>query len=366
MLALFARRSKTVRNAVDAHRLRFLALAAVFIIVQSLIVILSWAAMNAVDVARAFASGEASYSKVQKAAIISLLEFGASHDPAHFQAYEDQLARALAARDTRLALESARPDFATATEGLVKLGVDRDDTFAMNVAFVLFKDWGPIAKAAAVWRDADALILELRTIGEEVRKAVADRAPHDRIAPLLASATALDRKLTTLERAFAAHMREAARGIGNATLALMALGAVLLVAAGLLAAWRISRKGARSEQRALVSEDRFKGYTDIASDWSCELNETLTITYLSDRFQWATGVPATRVMGHVWTDIARRPWIRMETGSHFDVLAERRPFRVIACATLRPTAPSAIGRSRAAPSAMMRGASRATASPAAT
>src|SRR5262249_10880973 len=154
----FARRSTTVRTTADAHRRRFLALAIVFVVAQSLIVLLCWGALYAVDVARAFASGEATYAKAQKASVISLLEYETSHDPAHYAVFTRQIGRNLAARDARIALERDMPDFDAATAGLLKLGIAREDTFAMNVGFVLFKDWGPIAKAADAWRNADAQI----------------------------------------------------------------------------------------------------------------------------------------------------------------------------------------------------------------
>jgi PAS domain S-box-containing protein len=327
MLALFARPNSRGRNAVDAHRRRFLALAALFATVQLLIVLMSWMALSAVDVARAFASGEATYAKAQKSAFISLLEFEASRAPQHIEAFDRQIARALAARDAREALERPRADFTAAAAGFVKLGIDRDDTFSMSLAVVLFKDWGPLANAMTQWRAADVRTAELAAIGAEMRKAVAAHAPRAQIAPLLARAAAIDVDLTHLEHTFAAHMRVAAQDIRKISLAFLVIGAVLVVGAGLTGAWRISRNGAESEQRALVSEDRFKGFTEIASDWFCELDENLNIAYLSDRFQEETGVPAKLVIGQAWATLARRPRIKVETPSHFDDIAAHRPFR---------------------------------------
>ncbi|MDZ4870501.1 MAG: ATP-binding protein [Alphaproteobacteria bacterium] len=324
MLAMFARRS---RNAVAAHRDRFRRLVAIFAGVQLLIVLLSWMALSTVDVARSFASGAAFYAEAQKSAVISLLEFEASRDSRHIEAFDREMARALAAGDAREALERPRPDFDAASAGFIKLGIDSSDTFAMNVGFVLFKDFGPLADAVALWQTADARMAELAATGDKVRKAVAVRAPHDQIAADLARAAAIDEELTDLERAFAARMREAAQSIRDVALALVLLGTLLLAAAGLIGAWRISHQGADSEKRALVSEDRFEGFTEIASDWLCELDENLNITYLSDRFQESTGVPNKLVIGHPWATLARRPWIKIETPTHFDDLAAHRPFR---------------------------------------
>ncbi len=327
MLALFARRTSHVPNAIDARRRRFFALAAVFVVVQLLIVLLSSAALEAVDVARAFATGEASYSKAQKAAIISLLQFDISREPEHYRTFERELARTLGARDARVALERPHPDFTAAEIGLVKLGIDRGDTFSMSLVFVWFKNWRPIASAAANWRAGDIHVAELAAIGEEVHAAVAARAPRETTAPLIARATALDAKLTVLESAFTAHVRDATKEIANIALTLVPLGTVLFVGAGLILAWGIWQKGAHSDERAVASENRFKGFTEIASDWFCELNEDLTVTYISERFQEATGVPAKLVMGHPWADIVARSRVTIETSSHLDDLAAHRPFR---------------------------------------
>jgi len=327
MLALFAHPDKNNRIAVSAHRRRFVALACLFAAVQLLILSMTWMALSAIDVARAFASGEAIYSKAQKSAFIHLLEFEASRNPRDIDAFDSQIARALAARDARQALERPYPDLKVAEAGFIKLGIDDGDTFAMSVAVILFKDWGPVAGAMSHWRNADKRTVELAALGAEMRQAVAANAAHTRTAQLLARAAAVDEQLSRLEHAFAAQTRMAAQNVRDISLVLLCLGAVLLVGAGLTVAWRISRNGVDSMQRALVSEDRFKGFTEIASDWLCELDENLNIAYLSDRFQEETGVPAKLVVGHAWADVARRPWIKVETLSHFEDIAAHRPFR---------------------------------------
>ena len=53
------------RAAMRAQRWRLLAVGAIFVAVQALIVLFSWVALEVVDVARAYAGGEGFYSKAQ-------------------------------------------------------------------------------------------------------------------------------------------------------------------------------------------------------------------------------------------------------------------------------------------------------------
>src|SRR5262249_7438980 len=161
----------------------------------------------------------------------------------------------------------------------------------MNRVFVLLRQWGPVAAAADAWREADERILELEQLGERLHNAVAARAPRETTAPLLATALRLDRELTVREHAFGDRMRDAAQHVRGLTFAVLIAVAIILCAAGLSGAWRISHKGARSEQRALTSENRFRGYTEIASDWFLELDADLAIAYVSDSFEERAGVP---------------------------------------------------------------------------
>jgi PAS domain S-box-containing protein len=324
-------------NAVNAHRRRFYALAALFVVVQTLIVALCWLALDTVDVARGFATGEASYSKAQKAAVISLQAYEATRDPAHFVQFKSSLARTLAAHKARLALEAPNPDYSSAEANLIILGVVSEDAVRMNRVFVMLRQWRPIAAAADAWREADERILELDAVGERVFAAVAANASRAATAPLLAEAIRLDSELTLRERAFGDRMREAAQEVRQLTFIVLFAFAAVLCAVGLAAAWRISQKGARSEQRALTSEDRFRGFTEIASDWFLELNADLKIIYVSDSFEERAGVPAARILGHAWGDVARRPHIKLETPAHFEHMLARRPFRGH---TMRHTSPA--------------------------
>ncbi len=315
-------------DTVKRHRARFIALAAIFVAVQALIVGLSWAAIEAVDVARAYVAAEARYSKIQKAAVLHLHRFAESGDLEHFGNFEASLAVVDGARAARQALEHApAPDFAAAREGFVQVGLDRADIDAMSTAFVLFKDWGPVAEAVAEWREGDRLMAELTARAREIRARIVAHASREDVADVMADVDILDRYLTSRESAFTAHMSESAGRIRDTALALLILGSIVLVAFGLFATWRISRKGAQTEFRARASERRFQEFTDVASDWFCELDGELNVVYLSDRFQESNGVDAAGVIGRDWREVVARPWLKVQTASHLPHLEQRLPFR---------------------------------------
>ena len=328
--AMFAKHATTDRRkdrAYDMLSRRFHAIAFVFVAVLLLIALANWAALEAIDVVRAYATAEASYSKAQKSAVIKLHAFGKSGDLSKYTEFKSLLNVALGGMRAREALERDVANFQDASRGFVQVGVDAQDTFGMNVAFLALRDWGPIKRAVSSWRQADLLLLELDRLGEQIRKTWEFEAPLSRLSDLYSRVDAVDEELTRHELAFGVNLREAAQKMRFAAFSFVLACAALLGCGGGYVTWKITRKSVRSERRALASEGRFKDFTEIASDWFCELDHNLCVAYMSERFIAALGVSATQIYGRPWQDVACPPWISIVPSSHFDIVAARKQFR---------------------------------------
>ncbi len=72
----------------------------------------------------------------------------------------------------------------------------------------------------------------------------------------------------------------------------------------------------RAEETVRRSEERFRDFTETASDWFWEMDETLRYTYISERFEEVTGVPIKEVIGLTREELYNRHMTAQEKGDH--------------------------------------------------
>jgi signal transduction histidine kinase len=249
---------QTARSAMRAQRRRLVAVGAIFVAVQALIVMFSWAALEVVNVARAYAGGEGYYSKAQKSAVIALHRFAETGDESAFTTFNDFIAVAIGDRIAREELEKPERDYSVIRRGFIQGKNHPDDVFGLASGFVVLRDWRPFNAAIEDWRRGDRLNRELVDAADRLRQAVQSRAPKSEISRLLGEVDEIDGRLTTLETSFALHMTTAAQEARNMALFGLGVGGSLLVLAGILLMWRIGRRGAQAEVRAIESEERMQ------------------------------------------------------------------------------------------------------------
>jgi len=110
-----------------AHARRFLLIIFIFGAAQVFVVALGWAAVHAINVTRAYATGESLYSKAQNAAVLSLYRYAHSDDLADLAAFQASIARTRGDRAAREALEHPEPDRDAAFAGFRQAGNNPDD-----------------------------------------------------------------------------------------------------------------------------------------------------------------------------------------------------------------------------------------------
>ncbi|MBI1210116.1 MAG: hypothetical protein GC190_01530 [Alphaproteobacteria bacterium] len=248
--------TRTARAAVRAQRWRLIAVGAIFVAVQALIVLFSWAALEVVDVARAYAGGEGFYSKAQKSAVIALHRFAATGDEQDYKIFDDFISVSIGDRIAREELEKPQPNFAVVRHGLIQGSNHPDDVDGIATVFVLLKNWGPFRAAVEDWRAGDHLNRQLVEAASRLRTAVQMQAPNAEISGLLAEIDKIDHALTLLEASFANHMIATAHEARYLAVMGLGIGGSLLMFAGIVLMWRIGRRGAQAEVLALESEER--------------------------------------------------------------------------------------------------------------
>ena len=312
--------------AALTRRLAVIVATFVFLLVVSLAA--SWAAIYVVNATRAYSTGEGRYSKAQKIAVLSLYRFAYSGRASDFQDFQDAIAVPRGDRKARLALESRPVDLDGAAAGFLIGQNHPDDVPALIALFRTFSWWQPFAAAVADWHEGDRLVGELIDEGDRL-KALSDAGHLDAQtrARELAIADRIDVRLTERENTFSTHMGEAAR----AATALVVLGLggtmALLWVAGMAYAARLFHQQLALDRQLAESEQRFRDYAEVASDWYWEMDADYRITSVSDQFFALTLAARESVLQRSFADFVTDYSDTSENEVRLVLINMRRPFR---------------------------------------
>jgi PAS domain S-box-containing protein len=83
----------------------------------------------------------------------------------------------------------------------------------------------------------------------------------------------------------------------------------------------------RAEEALRGSEQRFKDFAEVASDWFWEMGPDLRFSFFSERFAEATGLDPGACLGLQRWEMPRPEHDRVDWEAHQENLARRRPFR---------------------------------------
>ncbi len=288
----------------------------------------SWGALEIVNATRAYATGEGRYSKAQKIAVIQLHRYAYSGRPEDYAAFIKATTVPRGDRTARLAMEASPPDYEAAVQGLLEGENHIDDIPGLIFLYRYLRWWGPFAEAVEDWREGDRLVAELLEAGSRLNEAFAARRLDDAIrTQLLAAIDQVDNRLTELENTFSTHMGEAARAATE--LVLVGLGATIVVlwAIGVAFASRLIRRQIALDRQLGSSEQRFRDFADVASDWYWETGPDHRITFLSERFLAARGAVAQAAIGQPAIDFIRTRSDPNESQAAVAALKELRSFR---------------------------------------
>jgi len=269
----------------------------IFIGSQLLILLMSWAAIEVFNISRAYVAAQTFYLQAQKAAILDLHRYAEDGAATYYDEFLDSIAVMDGDRSARVALEEPKPNLDTAIAGFAAGGNHHDDIPRLIRAFIWMRAWNFYAQAIEDWHAGDMLVGNLRRVGERLRTTVTARKTdaRDRLT-ILADADEIDRRLARIENDFSQHMAGATEAARAVVVLGLGLGSLILWLMGIRLVWRVFKKGCESEQRLIGSEQRFRDYAEVASDWLWEVDEKLRFVFLSGRFTELTGVPVAAAL----------------------------------------------------------------------
>lgn len=204
--------------------------------------------------ATAYIIGESHWSKGQQDAVRELYRYAGRGDRADLETARQALSIPLGDRDARLALERDVPDLAAAREGFLRGNNAPDDVDRLVWMFRYFRDMPYFSNAVDIWRGADAELLELAAIADELEQGVAagdlGTAEAERIQDRL---IALDARLRPAKLAFSETLSRGARALNFLLVALSVLAFIVF-------AW-IALAVLRSAQRRIRQSESVHGAT---------------------------------------------------------------------------------------------------------
>ena len=303
----------------------FVLLATTFVVLLLVDLAACWGALEIVNSTRAYAVGEGRYSKAQKIAVLALDRFIDSRAEADYDAFLTAVAVPRGDRDARVALQTRPFNHAAAVDGILRGQNNPDDVDSLIRLFRQFSWWQPFAAAIADWTEADRLVDSLASLGAQI-EAEGPTDPDDR-ATDRARLSQIDDQITQRENTFSTHMSEAARSAKHLVVAGLGLTTALLWAVGILFASRLFRRQLALDRQLTSSEQRFRDYAEVASDWYWEVDENRKITFLSELYYTLTGSKQQSVLGQDATEFLRSYAADAESWANLAPFEERKAIR---------------------------------------
>ena len=203
------------------------------LLIMTVMLMLSLLSVLLVSGLRAYTYGQARWAIAEHQAVEELRNYAIDGDEAAYRRYLQSLAVPLGDQRARRQLQLPHPDYALARAGLISGGNAPADVTGLIVIFRLFEHQPLMARAVALWSEADALVAGVQANGELLHAQFAGGPPDpQRIRALLARIDVLHRQAVPMEAQFGVTLGIASRQIGQLLLAVLPLGCLLLVLAG--------------------------------------------------------------------------------------------------------------------------------------
>lgn len=238
---------------------------AVFAAVVGLQVLVALASIDLLSAVRAYVAGESLYSKGQKDAQIHLIDYADSQREADYQRFIQALAVPLGDRVAREELQKPRPDLGVVRRGFLQGRNQPADIGSLIRMFRLFHGVAFMADSIAAWAQGDAAIEQMRELAAQAHARIqAGERDAPEVRDLRVRASALNERLTDLEREFTAQL-----GAASQQTRTMLIGANLALA---ILLWSV---GAIFVQRSLRARQLAETELQQRKQWLARLIDTV-------------------------------------------------------------------------------------------
>ncbi len=191
---------------------------------------------------RGYVSAEGLWSKAQKDALNSLLNYGVTRNEEDYNHFIEYMQVPLGDSKTRAQLLLPEPDMNIARQGFIEGHVNPDDIDGMIKLFRRFHNISYINRAILIWGEAQPLVFKMYPLAKQLRAEIKTPQPsQEKIEGILQQIAALNKQLTPLEDDFSGTLGDGSRWLENLVLKLLFVIALSVEITGLLLAISVSR-----------------------------------------------------------------------------------------------------------------------------
>jgi len=306
-------------GTINNHNPTFHRIAAALFVISLSLVTAAGVSMEVQSALRAYVGGESEWSRGQKQAIYYLRRLAQSRSPADYQGFRAAIDVPLGDHQARTELEKPAFDAEVARAGFIRGHIHPDDVDGMIRLYRLGRHVTYMEQAIAVWTRADALVLELASVGEGVNAEVGKAVPDTQnLAALMARAYDLNDVLTPLENEFSATLGQGSRAISRLLLQLMLAFSMALFVVGVIAVRVLLARNQRLQMALLAREEHYRSLFENSVD-------AVLLNTPDGRIQEANQA-ACRLFGYTveeFRQVGRDGMIRPETAGLAEALQER-------------------------------------------
>ncbi len=292
---------------------------AFFILAQVVMLFVGMAGLECIDVLRAYAAGESRWSRAEKTAVVHLVRFIETREARLLPVFERNLAVLADDRIARTALELPHPRFDLSQRGYLAGKTDPRDVPGMMWGYVLLHDVPPFASPVAIWQHTDPLVTALEQAERAARDLARRSATPAQLQALRGRVLHIDGQLTRYAASYSASMGHASR-FAKVTVATAYFFMALLACAFWV--WRVRAVGLDAERRVVQHHERLADFVALGSDWFCELDGDMRLTFASGDFD-ALGIRSpSSVIGKGWLEAVEAVGFQLEPGASTSPLIE--------------------------------------------
>jgi Signal transduction histidine kinase len=169
---------------------------------------LLFATLSTLSAVRGFVGGEGLWSKAQKEAVVSLLQYAQLKNVSYYYAFQNHLKVIHGDEQARQQLISNDPDYELVRQGFLLGQVHPDDIDGMGKLIVRFKNVHYLQEVLAIWKVGGIMTKEMEGYAAELRENI-ERGEN--IEKTLLKVEGLNKKMTALEREFSSTLGAASR-----------------------------------------------------------------------------------------------------------------------------------------------------------
>lgn len=286
------------RNLTDSPNRLMIQTVWPFLLIVIVLLSATVFGLDLMSAVRSYVGGESLYSKGQKQAYISLVNYLFTNSEEEYGNFLDSIAVPLGDHQARLALSSEKPDLKTAYNGFIQGKNSPHDIPGMIRLYRYFGHTPLMEEPIRIWREADIYILELLSLGEELHQTISagnlsDAVTSERIMQL----EAINQGITPLEEKFSSSIAAVSRQTEVLIATFLVILTAMLMGLGLMFARRLASQRVSSSIELRKESQKNIAYLHNSSDGIHILDANGNIQEASDSFCNLLGYSRDEVIG---------------------------------------------------------------------